>query len=251
MNNKVDVHSKTSDKKGAGGALEGIIRTFRGASHVLFTVPLILICVMCMGVAMAPAVALFAWVQDLTSHSIPLLKYFSLGMSIAFGFFAYGISIILVVPLVNFLLPFRVKKFRGPWYSTEVMVWYIHNALTQIVRYSFLDFITPSPLNTLFYRLMGMKIGKGSVINTSNISDPCMIEIGDHVTIGGSATLMAHYGQKGFLIIEPLIIKDGANIGLRASLMGDVIIEKNATVLAHSVVFPKTRVGEGEKYPAN
>ena len=90
--------------------------------------------------------------------------------------------------------------------------------------------------------MMGMKIGKGSMINTSNISDPCLIEIGDYVTIGGSATLVAHYGQKGMLVIEKLIIHDKATIGLKASLFGDVVIGKGALVKAHEVVMPKTRI---------
>lgn len=90
--------------------------------------------------------------------------------------------------------------------------------------------------------MMGMKIGKGSIINTSNISDPCLIEIGEFVTIGGSASLVAHYGQKGMLIIDRLVIKDKATIGLKASLFGDVVVGKGALVKAHEVVMPKTRI---------
>lgn len=94
--------------------------------------------------------------------------------------------------------------------------------------------------------MMGMKIGKGTMINTSNISDPCLIEIGDYVTIGGSASLVAHYGQKGMLVIDKLVIHDKATIGLKASLFGDVIVGKGALVKAHEVVMPKTRIPDVE-----
>jgi acetyltransferase-like isoleucine patch superfamily enzyme len=147
---------------------------------------------------------------------------------------------------VNKLLPLKVKPLRASWYSLSVIPWYYHNALTYLVRYTFLDFITPTPLNKLFYQMMGMKIGKGTMINTSNISDPCLIELGDYVTIGGSASLVAHYGQKGMLIIEPLVVKDKATIGLKASLFGDVIVGKGALVKAHEVVMPKTRIPDAE-----
>ena len=93
---------------------------------------------------------------------------------------------------------------------------------------------------------MGMKIGKGVIINTTNISDPCLIEIEDYVTIGGSVHMLAHYGQKGYLILAPVKIGRGANIGLKASIMGDVEIGAEATVKPHSVVLPKTRIAEGE-----
>ncbi|MCB0361759.1 MAG: hypothetical protein KDD35_03520, partial [Bdellovibrionales bacterium] len=136
--------------------------------------------------------------------------------------------------------------WKGIWFSLPAIPWYIHNALTYIVRYTFLEFITPTPLNVLFYRMMGMKIGKGVVINTTNISDPCMISLGDYVTIGGSAHLLAHYGQKGVLIISPVVIESGATIGLKASIMGDVVVGKNAIVKPHTALLPKTRLGEGE-----
>ena len=115
-----------------------------------------------------------------------------------------------------------------------------------MVRLSFLDFVTPSPLNVLFYRMMGMKIGKGVVINTTNISDPSLITLGDYVTVGGSATIFAHYGQKGYLIIAPVTVGSGTNIGLKASIMGGVTVGKNVTIKPHVALLPKTDIPDGE-----
>ncbi len=101
-------------------------------------------------------------------------------------------------------------------------------------------------MSFLFYRMMGMKVGKGVIINTSNISDPCMITLGDHVVVGGSATIFGHYGQKGYLIIEPVVVGNNTNIGLKSSIMGDVQVGNNVNILPHSVLLPKTRVGDNE-----
>ena len=95
---------------------------------------------------------------------------------------------------------------------------------------------------------MGMKVGDGVFINTTHISDPAMIEIGDHVTIGGSAVLVAHYAQAGYLIVAPVQIGSKATIGLRTIIMGDVQIGDGARVLPNSVVMPKTRIGAGETW---
>jgi hypothetical protein len=129
-----------------------------------------------------------------------------MGLSLSAAYFMYGFTLIFVVPAINFCLP-KPKRGRMTWFSLSVIPWYYHNALTYLVRYTFLDFITPTPFNLMFFKMMGMKIGKGTMINTSNISDPCLIEIGDYVTIGGSATLIAHYGMKGFLVIDRLEIR--------------------------------------------
>lgn len=94
---------------------------------------------------------------------------------------------------------------------------------------------------------MGMKIGKGVHLNTTNISDPSLIELEDHVTIGGSAHIIAHYASKGYVIVEPVKIKKGATVGLKATIMGDVEIGENAVIAPHEVVFPKSRIPANRK----
>jgi hypothetical protein len=243
---KVDVLSTTSGLPGLAGYFETFLRRFRSLSFSLCLSPIVVLGGLCIGVSLVPGIYLYRFIDGWTQTWPQFLHIVALGCGLAFAFLAYGLTIIFVVPLVNFLMPFKVKPWRGSWFSLQTIPWYIHNALTYIVRYTFLDFITPTPLNVLFYRLMGMKIGKGVIINTSNISDPCLITLGDYVTIGGSATLFAHYGQKGYLIISKVHIKKGATIGLKASIMGDVVIGENVNVKAHSVVMPKSRIEDNE-----
>jgi hypothetical protein len=239
---RLDIHATTSDKKGLMGALETFIRSFRGFAFAAVMAPIGLLYILCMGISLTPGIILYEWVSVWSMESHFLIRSLGLGFSLAISFFLYGFSLILIIPLVNKLLPFKVSPQRSTWYSLNVIPWYYHNGLIYLARYTFLDIITPTPLNLLFYRLMGMKIGKGSIINTSNVSDACLIEIGDYVTIGGSATLIAHYGMKGMLIIDRLQIKNNATIGLRASLFGDVVIGEGAVIKPHEVVLPKTRV---------
>ena len=135
--------------------------------------------------------------------------------AIAFGYFLYGFTLIFLAPLINFLMRGNLKAWRGPYYSAESFKWFLHNGLTYLVRFTFLEFITPSPVSLLFYRMMGMKIGRGTIINSTWISDPSLIEMGEKVTIGGSVTIVAHYGQGGLLVISPVKIGDGCTIGLK------------------------------------
>ncbi len=236
------MNATTSDRGGVLGAVEAFFRKFRMIGFTAILAPIILLYIFCIGASLTPGIALFSWVDSSTKDVAPLLRHFLFGITFATGFALYGMTLLFVVPLVNKLLPLKVKPHRTTWYSLSVVPWYYHNALTYLVRYTFLEFVTPTPLNILFYRMMGMKIGKGVMINTTAISDPCLIELGDYVTIGGSATLVAHYGMKGFLIIDRLVIEDKATIGLRASVFGDVVIGKGALVKAHEVVMPKTRI---------
>ena len=241
-----DVHTETSDIPGMGGVFESFLRRFRNLSFVLLLSPLAIVCCASIGLAAAPALAWFDFVSGFSSSWPAVLRYAAHGFGLASGFMIYGVCLVFVVPAVNFLLPLRVKPFRGPWYSLAAIPWYVHNGLTYMVRYTFLEFVTPTPLNILFYRMMGMKIGRGVVINTTNISDPCLITLGDYVTVGGSATIFAHYGQKGYLIVSPTVIGRATNIGLKASVMGGATIGENVTIKPHTVVLPKAHVGDGE-----
>ncbi len=245
---KADINSANSTKRGLFGFFETSLRRFQTLGFILFLLPIALAYIICVGVSLTPAIMMFQWVAEQTLQTPFVLKAFYYGFTFAFGAVAFALSLIFIVPVLNLpCLPF-VKAYRGAWYSLESVPWYYHNALTYLVRYSVLDFLTPSPLNILFFRMMGMKIGKGVLLNTSNISDPCLIVIEDYVTVGGSAFMMAHYGMKGFLIIDKLHIKKGAIIGLSAKLLGGVIVGEKAVVAPNCAVLPKTFIKDGEKF---
>lgn len=245
-NKKVDVLSNSSEKTGISWLFETILRRYRSLSFMLLFGMITFLVSFSVGISLMPGIALFIQVYEKTSELFWPIQAFCLGMTIPLVFILFTLSIIFVIPLMNFIVPFKLKAGRGPIFSNESIGWYIHNALTYIVRYTVLDFITPSPLNVLFYKMMGMKIGKGVTINTSNISDPCLITLDDYVSIGGSTTMIAHYAQKGFIIFAPIHIKKGATIGLKSSIMGDVIIGKKVTIQAHSLITPKTRIPDSE-----
>ncbi|MBL7665128.1 MAG: hypothetical protein JNM93_08345 [Bacteriovoracaceae bacterium] len=249
-NKVLDINATQSNRGGFLGLMESFFRRFRTLGFTVMLAPIAILYVFCMGVSLSPGVALVMSAYEYVQNKHILVQAMLIGPSLAASFFLYGLVLIFIVPLTNKLLPLKVRPHRATWYSLSVIPWYYHNALTYLVRYTFLDFITPTPLNKLFYQMMGMKIGKGTIINTSNISDPCLIEIGDYVTIGGSATLLAHYGMKGFLVIDRLIIKNKATIGLNASLFGDVIVGEGAIVKPLEVLLPKTRLPDNIKKEA-
>jgi hypothetical protein len=242
-----DVDATTSEKTGIAGIFETLLRRFRVASYLIALIPLYFIGILAMGISATPGVFFFNFVRDAVSELPQILYYGTIALTLILAYFLYGLTLIFVIPIFNFLMPFRLKPFRGGYYSLATVPWYFHNAFTYIVRYTFLEFVTPTPLNIMFYRLMGMKIGKGAHINTTNISDPRLIEIEDKVTIGGSVHIIAHYASHGYLIVEPVKIRKGATVGLKATIMGDVEIGEGATIAPHEVILPKSRVPAGRK----
>jgi len=243
----IDVHSTTSSLPGLIGFIEATLRKFRIVAYILALIPIYLLASLCAGISLVPSIFLVKYLWIHTQGWPEVFHFAAVGIGIFAGFLLYGFTLIFVVPFVNFILPFRVKPWRGSYFSLHAIPWFVHNALTYLVRYTFLEFITPTPFNLLFYRLMGMKIGKNVFLNTTRISDPALITIEDNVTIGGSATIIAHSAVAGFLIIAPVKIEKGVTVGLGATIMGDVVIGTGSKIAPGEVVLPKSRISESLK----
>lgn len=245
LERKPKVHPPETPPK---GLFDRALRAGKSVTHGLTMIPIYLIGSLVIGVAIAPAVWVFHAITSLATNSGTSWQTLAAGIGIAAGFFTYGFAILIVVPIVNLPIRGRVKAARGPFHSAIFLPWYLHNSLAYIVRYTFLDFATPTPFNHVYFKMMGMKIGKGTQINTSNISDAALLTLEEDVTIGGSASIICHYGQSGYLILAPTVIRKGAVIGMLATIMADVEIGEGAKILGNSLVLPKTRVPAGETW---
>jgi len=243
---KIKIHTSTdSDLPGLLGLSEKVLRKFKNAAFFVTLIPIFFLYIFCLAVALLPGVFIFQFLAEYLTQASFWFSGVVYAVAIGASYLLFAFSLVFVVPLVNFLLPLRLKESRGNWYSLQVIPWYYHNALTQLVRYTVLDILTPTPFTMIFFKMMGMKMGKNCIVNTTNISDPCLVELGDYVTIGGSATIFAHYGQGGYLIIGKTTIGDYSTIGLKASIMGSVDIGNNCMVGPHVAILPKTVLADG------
>ncbi|HJQ97211.1 MAG TPA: hypothetical protein VJ826_02800 [Candidatus Polarisedimenticolaceae bacterium] len=227
-------------------ALDAVLRRFARLSYYGFIAGVFAVGALALAIALLPALwlvgAASAWAHGLGVWP----RYGVLALAVAAAFFVFGFALLVVVPIFNFVLPTRVKPFKGGYYTIHAVPWALHNALFYVVRYTFLKWVTLTPPGIWFLRAMGMKIGRHAFVNTDLLSDPSLLTLGDDVTIGGSARIFAHYGGGGNLVIEPVVIGDRATIGLAATVMGDVRIGRGAVVLPHSAVLPGSRIGDNE-----
>jgi acetyltransferase-like isoleucine patch superfamily enzyme len=248
MKQKLDLDTTSSEHHGIKGLFERLLRRFKTAMYIFTMLPVYLFACFVLAASLTPSVALFRFLQNFTSQSSTWLQNASFAFSLAAGYFLYGTSLVIIAPVLNKLFVGKLKAWRGNYYSAESLKWFLHNGFTYLARFTFLEFVTPSPLSLFFYRAMGMKIGEGTIINSTWISDPSLIEMKEKVTIGGSVTIVAHYGQGGMLVIAPVKIGAKCTIGLKATIMGGCEIGDGAKLLPHSVLLPKTKVPPGETW---
>jgi hypothetical protein len=115
--------------------------------------PFIALAIVAAGLSLGVAVWLFGEVFTPTLATFSAgWRYPLTGLALAASYFAYGLTLLLVAPLLNFLLGGRLQPYRGSAVSLTALRWYVHCTLTLVVRYSFLEFVTPSPFAQLYYR---------------------------------------------------------------------------------------------------
>ncbi len=104
------------------------------------------------------------------------------------------------------------------------------------------------PLRIRFLKLVGLKMGKSSVLAGSElIHDPYMLEIGEQTLIGGWSQITGHLGEKK-LYVNKVKIGNNCLIGGKSFIMPGVTIEDNVTVALNSVVLKDKTLEKGKTY---
>jgi acetyltransferase-like isoleucine patch superfamily enzyme len=218
--------------------LDRLLRRFSRFAYVIAVLLMYVLASTALGLALAPALWIWAHLQIWAIHLPGPLPWIISGFALAICFFIFGLVLLVVVPLYNWILPTRVKPFKGGYYTLHALPWFLHNV----------PFVTLTPFGVWFLKAMGMKIGRHAFINTEFISDPQLISVGDDAALGGSVRIFAHYGGGGNLVIAPVSVGHRATLGLACCVMGDVVIGDDAIILPESVLLPGSRVGAGETW---
>ncbi len=169
-------------------------------------------------------------------------------ISIAAAYFIYGLTLIFLVGGIRTALNLRLKEGDYPIPSAGAFKWAFVNSLFLLVSITFMDFILLTPFCNLFYRLMGAKMGKNVQINSKNVADISLLEIGDRSVIGGNSTVICHSFERGRLKLRKVKIGSDVVIGLNSVILPGVEIGDRAMVAAGAVLLKDTKVGHGELF---
>jgi len=214
--------------------------------QVVLTVLLFAECIAVLGVALFPALALLGWAEARLPPA-GALRSLGLAFAIAAGWFAFGLALLVVLPVVRWLTFARGTPVgRFPFFSVGAWRWASFNALTLVLRFTFVNWIRVTPLLPVYHRLMGARIGRRVQINTAVIADQNLIEIGDDTVIGGDVTLVCHSAERGQLVTAPVRIGKRVTVGLMAVVFPGCVIGDGAIVAAGAVLSKGTKVGPGE-----
>lgn len=152
------------------------------------------------------------------------------------GFFAFGITLMFVLPLVKAVFRFKPHVGEVPIHSFRIWSWYNVNGMQFMFNTVFGRFARATTLYPVYLRMMGAKIGRDVVFNTQHVYDLDIIEVGDKTVIGANASILGHVGEKGKLVRQPIRIGRNCTVGQYANIFPGVTMGDNCHVGAMSLV---------------
>ena len=203
-----------------------------------------------LAIALFLPVLLMRWVFSIYDGLTPHWALDILFLSFMFGLAYCLFGVCLMIASASFKRSLdlfgRIKEGDFPYYSFVAGHWSLVNGIVLLNRIFISEVTRTTSLLKLFYRMMGMKIGKRAIINSTYLYDPDLVELGDGVTIGGDAVIMAHIGEKGVLRLKRTTIGNGVDIGQSAVIMQGVRIGDYAQIGALSLVTKGSVIGPNE-----
>jgi len=188
------------------------------------------------GLALLPAVL---FVKLFWRPGSPLLLAFALGIA----YLIFGLAYLVLVILMRHLIRFRSREGDYPFISSYAIRWAFLGSLVGLAKILILDHIKGMPILNAFFRLMGARIGRNVLINTCNLFDFDLLEIGDDTFIGGDAVIIGHVGEKGLLKIRPV------RIGARCTVGQSSVVFPGATMEEGSVLGALSLLPKGKTLP--
>ena len=217
------------------------------------TITILFIMIACIvyGLSLAPAIIFFNYTHCLLSTDSIFLNAVCIGIGLSISFFIFGICLVFIVGFIVRVLPIKPKPGIYPLASLDTIKWGLCSAFLRLVYLTFLNFITPTFLNILYFRIIGTKIGKNVQLNTININDPWLLEIGDNSVIGGGSSINCHTVESGNLILEKVKIGNKCTIGAQSLIWPGCIIGDRSVLATKSVLKKRSVVGEREIWKGN
>lgn len=211
-------------------------------TQLLLTLILYILGVFVLGLALYPSVKIMMFIWESTATVGLDIRLLAISLGLVSGYFIFGLSSLIAVGFIRSLL--RIELREGDYKIGHPMFikWFFVNALFISVRTIFMDFMLLTPLCSFFSRLMGTKLGINVQINSKNVADHSLLEIGDNSVIGGNATVIAHSFERSGLRLRKVKIGRNVIIGLNAIVFPGVTIGDGAVIAAGAVVPKDTTI---------
>jgi non-ribosomal peptide synthetase-like protein len=166
-----------------------------------------------------------------------------------FPFYYLGLvalPIFLFTFLLKWILVGRYRKAEYPMWTWQVWRTEAMTSMYESLTVPFLfEYIKGTPFLPLFFRLMGVKMGKRVYMDSTDITEFDLVSVGDYCAINLDGGPQTHLFEDRVMKMGAVHIGAYSNIGARSVILYDTEMDENCSISALSLVM------KGEKLPAN
>jgi len=157
----------------------------------------------------------------------------------------YGLASFLLVVALKWILVGRYRPRAAPMWTP--FVW-ISEAVTNLYESlavpNFLNILRGTPMLPWALRLLGVRIGKGVFMNTTDITEFDCVRIGDEAELNAASGPQTHLFEDRVMKIGRVEIGARVTVGARSTILYDTQVGDGAQL------GPLTLVAKGERLPA-
>jgi non-ribosomal peptide synthetase-like protein len=139
----------------------------------------------------------------------------------------------------------RYKAGDHPLWGWYYLRWWFVNQVLSVVP---IDYLAGTPLLSLYYRLMGARIGHNVHFGADNISAFDLVSVGDDSSLGIETMLMGYSLEGGRLRLGPVTVGRGCFIGARSVLRPYTVMEDGARLEDLSLLPEGGRIPRGQTW---
>ena len=156
------------------------------------------------------------------------------------AFFTVGVKRILIG---------HYQKSNKPLWSLFVWKNEIVNSLCECLVYpSLINMTLGTPFASLFFKLMGVKIGKNVYFDTTEITEFDLVSIGDNTCLNHRCTIQTHLFEDRVMKMSHLKIGSQCNVGSMSVVLYDSVMECHSSIDALSLVMKGEVIQAGTQW---
>ncbi len=213
-----------------------IPRPVRRVSVALQTVSLYIL----YGLGTVPFVVLYLLYLSAKNGNIPIEFAVGTGIALTIGLFP---AMFFLSVAAKWLIIGRYKPGKYPVWGLYYFRWWLVSRFQMLSGAGFLE---GTPVMNLYYRLMGAKIGRNCMFDTSSCSIFDLVSIGHDTSIGSDTSLLGYKIEDGMLIIGDITIGSNCFIGMHSSIGINTRIGDDARLDDLSLLADEETIEPGE-----
>ncbi|KAJ3030349.1 UNVERIFIED_CONTAM: hypothetical protein HDU68_009383 [Siphonaria sp. JEL0065] len=156
---------------------------------------------------------------------------------------AFGGSYLICTILIKWIFLQTVKPGDYPIRGTFHLRWWMVNISFQIAKTLLLPFLRESQLFNVYLRALGFRIGRGTIVDTVNLSGFECVEIGDFSFVGDDSTVLGHQYEVDRIRLVKTAIGSKCITGTRSIVNPGVIMDGGVILGPMSSAFGKLSGG--------